>query len=452
MSINTNKQIKNQIFRDGVSQRDRFLKELEPDYVSVDERNLSDLLTFVQQYATKLNYYDESNTIKGNWSNFFAGDVKQMVTYINNPESFADDEQTLKKLSQPHLVLLFTFLLLLRYPQEQLKNLTQRNLDFYYQDVLKFTQKQEVVDKVNVVFELAQGEETHLIKQGTLLNAGQDSQGIDLNYAMDEDIVVNQATIASIKTLFVEKSYISLETIHNQEKKSDTGFEKMLRWAVGSPNQGDELPKFNGNAVDLEYLKNNIYQQIKTLEKTESAPVNIKNYIENQLFFDTVENLKYCLGIHERQINKDESDTQEPTEFEWQEVYKIIEKAYKKKITFQRRNTLKEEREKLGFEFMMKFALGHPNSGDSLPEMPNNYTTLEQIFNNITQENVTQYIKEQLYLSVEDFRKIIEIQGRTENQNWEEVYRLLEKAQTKKRNFTYPPIGRKEINNIYANS
>ncbi|MEB3282326.1 MAG: hypothetical protein VKK42_25745 [Lyngbya sp.] len=450
--MNKNKPINNQIFRDGVSQRDRLLKALEPDYVSVDERDLSDLLTFVQQYATKLNYYDESNTIKGDWSSFFAGDVQQMVAYINHPESFADDEQTLKQLSQPHLVLLFTFLLLLRYPQQQFKALTQRHLDFYYKDVLKLTERKEVSDKVHVIFELAQGEETHLIKQGTLLNAGQDSQGIDLNYATDNDIIVNQATVGSIKTVFVEKSYIDLETIHNQEKKSDTGFENMLRWAVGRPNQGDELPKFNGNAVDIEYLKTNIYQPIKALKTTDLVPDNIKKYIENQLFFDTVENFKYCLDVHDRQINKDEPDIQEPTELEWQEVYKIIEKAYKKKITFQRRNALKEEREKSGFESMMKFALGHPNPGDSLPEMPNNYKTLQQIFENITQEDVTRYIKEQLYLSVEDFRKIIEIQGTTENQNWEEVYRLVEKAQTKKRNFTYPPIGRTEIKNIYANS
>jgi hypothetical protein len=449
--MNTNQQIKDQIFRDGVSQRDRLLKALEPDYVSVDERDLSDLLTFVQQYATKLNYYDESNTIKGNWSSFFAGDVQQMVAYINHPESFADDEQTLKQLSQPHLVLLFTFLLLLRYPQQQFKALTQRHLDFYYKDVLKLTERKEVSDKVHVIFELAQGEETHLIKQGTLLNAGQDSQGIDLNYAIDNDIIVNQATVASIKTLFVEKNYISLETLHNQEKKSDTGFENMLRWAVSSPNSGDELPKFNGDAVDIKYLKTNIYQRIKALQTTDPVPEYIKNYIENKLFFDTVENFKYCLGIHERQINKDEPDIQEPTELEWQEVYKIIEKAYKKKITFQRRNTLKEEREQSGFEAMMKFALGHPNPGDSLPPMPNNYTTLQQIFNNINQEDVTRYIKEQLYLSVEEFQKIMEIKGTTENPNWEEVYRLVEKAQTEKRKFTYPLIGRTEIKKFYAN-
>lgn len=248
--------MKNQVFHDGVSQSDRLLKVLNPDYVAVDERDLSDLLAFVQNYATKLNYYYESNRINGDWSHFFAGDVKEMVAYIDNPESFADEESTLKRLSQPHLVLLFVFLQLLRYPQQQFKALTQRYIDFYYKEVLKLSTKEEVADKVNVIFELAQGEERNIIKQGTLLNAGQDSQGINLNYATDEDIVVNQAQIGSVKTLFLETIYISLENIHNQDNKSDTSFENMLRWAVGSPNQGNELPYFQGNPVNINDLKN----------------------------------------------------------------------------------------------------------------------------------------------------------------------------------------------------
>lgn len=320
--MNTNKPINEQIFRDGVSQRDRFLKALEPDYVSVDERDLSDLLTFVKGYATKLNYYDDSNQVNGDWSRFFPADVKQMVAYINNPESFANDESKIRQLSQPHLVLLFTFLQLLRYPQQQFKALTQRYLDFYYKKVLKLTKREEVSDRIHVFFELVQGEDTHLIKKGTLLNAGQDSQGINLNYATDEDIIVNQAQVASIKTLFVQRS-----------------------------------------------------------------------------------------------------------------------------------NILKEEREKSGFDSMMKLALGHPNPGDSLPAMPNNYTTLIQLFNNLNQQVVIKYVNEQLWMSIEDFQKImVEVQANTEDSNWEEVYRLVEQAENNKRNSSSSPISRTRIKNIYASS
>ncbi|NEN91277.1 MAG: hypothetical protein F6K48_21155, partial [Okeania sp. SIO3H1] len=175
-------------FRDGVSQSDRLLKELKPDYVAVEERSLSDLLEFVQEYAQKVNYYDTSNSKNGNWSNFFDEEVDDMVDYIENPQKFNEDQNKLRQLSQAHLVLLFTFLKLLEHPQQQFKDLTGRYLDFYYKDVLKLTNKKEVADKVNVIFELVPGVEEHQIEQETLLNAGVDSQGIDLHYQTDREI------------------------------------------------------------------------------------------------------------------------------------------------------------------------------------------------------------------------------------------------------------------------
>ena len=111
-----------QIFRDGVSQRNRLLRALEPDYIAVDERSFSDFLKFAQKYSQQLKYYDEFDRENGNWSSFFEGDVQQMVAYIDNPESFADDRTQLSHLSQPHLVLFFTFLQLLCIPRSSLEN------------------------------------------------------------------------------------------------------------------------------------------------------------------------------------------------------------------------------------------------------------------------------------------------------------------------------------------
>ena len=458
---------KAQIFRDGVSQGDRFLPELDPNYIGVDERDKKDFIIFAQKYAKQLKFYDESNRVSGDWSPFFAGDVEEMVAYINNPESFADDESKLNKLSQPHLVLFFTFLELLRYPQQQFKELTQRYLDFYYKDVLKLTEKAEVADKVHTIFELDSGEETHLIKKGTLLYAGQDSQGVDLNYAVDEDIIINQAQVASLKNLLVEKVYISLQDIHQPEKSdatprrrkaqgnahqdNDRTFLKMLQWAVGSPRQGDELPKFEGKN-SIEFIKQ-LYQDIKeqSLEQIDEAR---KNYILKQLFFLTIEDFKYCLAIHDREINKDEADIVEPTELEWNKVYELVEKAYKKKINWPRRNVLKAKHEQSDFDSMMKLALGDPDPGDSLPKMPEVASNLDALLANLDLTSVKEYIKEELYLSVSDFQKIINVKQKTDSndEDWAEVYRLLEKAQTKKRNFTYPPVGVTKIKNINANS
>ncbi|MFK0731364.1 MAG: hypothetical protein ACFKPT_02875 [Gloeotrichia echinulata GP01] len=444
--------IPSQTFRDGTSQRNRLVKALKPDYVAVDERSLEDLLKFAQQYSQQLKYYDESNTLQGDWSPFFKGDVKKMVAYLNNPGSFKDDQEALNILTQPHFVLFLTFLQLLRYPQQQFKELTERYLDFYYQRVLQLQKKREVNDKVNVIFQLTQNVQQHLLKQGTLLNAGQDSQGVDLYYVTDEEIILNQAQVARVKNLSLEKQSIDLKQIHEQDSKGDKAFEKVLQWAIGSPNQGDKFPNFVDTAVDINYLKN-LYQEIKA-QSIEQIEQDQKNYLLNQLFFNTIEDFKYCFEIHYRQINFPQENIKKPTDLEWSKVYELVEKAYRKKINWERRNTLKQKRENAGFESMMKFALGNPNPGDSLPEMPNQYNTLEKLFTNLNESApdsaVVLYIKEQLYMSVEDFRLIMKVNQN--NSDWPEVYRLVEKAQTKKINFTYPPIYKTEIKNIYANS
>lgn len=443
------------LFRDGISQRNRLLRTLEPDYVSVDERSEADLLTFIQKYAATLNYYDELNHPQGNWSPFFAGDIQNMVAYIKNPESFDDDESVRRKLSQPHLVLLFAFLQLLRYPQQQFNQLTQRHLEFYYKEVLKLTEKEEIPDKIHTIFELAADQTVYRLQPGTLLKAGQDSQGIDLNYAIDEEVVLNQAQIASIKTLSAVKTYTDLRSIHQQGNRDNNSFEQMLKWAVGDPNQGDSFPDLGTTPVDITVL-NTLYQTISNQLVGQIADEQ-KNYILEQLFFATIDDFKYCLEINARQNSTGTSQSKPPLESEWEQVYSLIEKAYRKKINRKRRQVLNSAHRNAGFDSMMRLALGTPNPGDSLPEMPSGYDNLEQIRSNLDELNpdlfVVRYVKEQLYMSVEDFRKIMEIKGNAtdiDDSAWQEVYRLLEKAQAKKQNFTYPAIGKQEIKRIEA--
>src|SRR5450755_3625564 len=59
-----------QIGRDGTSQAARLLEALDPGYVSIDERSIEDLLSFVRQYAKELQYFDLTNQPAGDWSGF----------------------------------------------------------------------------------------------------------------------------------------------------------------------------------------------------------------------------------------------------------------------------------------------------------------------------------------------------------------------------------------------
>ena len=191
--------------RDGSSQAGRSQAALAPDYVSVDERSLQDLLAFARQYAKELAYYNDDNQAMGDWSAFLspALDLDEVVAFMREPGSVPPAKARL--YARPHFALFLTFLHLLRHAQDHLNSLTRRHLDFYYQQVLRMTKKPGMPDQVTILVDLAEATEQFLLPAGTHLNAGTDSLGQDLFYHTDRDLVVNQAQIARLSSVYADK-------------------------------------------------------------------------------------------------------------------------------------------------------------------------------------------------------------------------------------------------------
>jgi hypothetical protein len=170
--------------RGGTSQQQRLLNSLLPDYVAVDERKLDDLKSFVKKYAEQIHFYDQNNTVAGDWVSYF--------------EKKADPDQR----TEPHYALFLAFLQLFKIAQDDLNQITRKHLEFYYRDVLKLKERPEVADQAFIIFELAKNVEQHLVNEGTLLKAGKDSDGKNLNYELNRDLVVNRAKVAELKALY----------------------------------------------------------------------------------------------------------------------------------------------------------------------------------------------------------------------------------------------------------
>jgi hypothetical protein len=116
---------------------------------------------------------------------------------------------------QPHMALFITFLQLFNRAQTQMNGLTGRLLDFYYKEVLHLETKPSVPDKAHIVFELAKDVTEYPIATGTALKGGSDKSGKEQLYKTTSDLVVNQAKVKELKTIFVEKI----------EKETDAGSE-----------------------------------------------------------------------------------------------------------------------------------------------------------------------------------------------------------------------------------
>ncbi|MFK7908705.1 MAG: hypothetical protein AB8B69_26490, partial [Chitinophagales bacterium] len=69
-------------YDNGASQGERLLKALLPEYVKVDERDLSHLLTFAAKYSKLINFYNLKNEIHGDWHPFLTNDISIFLATI----------------------------------------------------------------------------------------------------------------------------------------------------------------------------------------------------------------------------------------------------------------------------------------------------------------------------------------------------------------------------------
>lgn len=143
----------------------------------------------------------------------FAKSIRQIVALAAQ-----QDILQATKTHEPHLALLYTFLRLLRPVLEDFNQLPKRHLNFYYRDVLQLTEKKAIPDSAHVIFELPKNSPPqYKLENKTLLKGGKDTKGQDIRFALDNEIVVNRAQIAELRTLFHNKTFLNAHPKANSE-------------------------------------------------------------------------------------------------------------------------------------------------------------------------------------------------------------------------------------------
>ena len=186
---------KNPLQRDGTSRQQRLPDALLPGAAPLYEFTIADWMKFAWHYAADINFYSKDDSyIAGNWQKFFV--------QPDQIKAFMDELQQERQTTAPHLALFVCFLQLIARSQVQLNGLTERHLDFYYEQVLGFAHQQAVPDRVFVLFELAKNAVSEHLAKATLLDAGNDAAKKPLRYELTEDLVVNTATVGSVKAMY----------------------------------------------------------------------------------------------------------------------------------------------------------------------------------------------------------------------------------------------------------
>ncbi|UUC46526.1 baseplate J/gp47 family protein [Flavobacterium cerinum] len=197
-------------YREGKSQMQRFLTELNPGNLELHDFDLFDWLLFANNFANHVNYFgkDDATTPAGTWEGFFLGaddytiPRRESVAYKSLKKEVTELVAQFEKDGSltPHLTLFICFIKLMDFSKKAFNNLTQRHLDFYYKEILKIDKQDAQSDKVYVIFELAKKAIQERVPEGTLLDAKKDATGKKRVFKTDKELIASQAKVVELKS------------------------------------------------------------------------------------------------------------------------------------------------------------------------------------------------------------------------------------------------------------
>ncbi len=120
-------------------------------------------------------------------------------------QRYYDRSVTEKSNHHPDVALFMSFLEVYKHAQKDLNAVTLRHLEYYYNRILKQEYRPAISDAVNVCIELVNTAQACRLPQGTLLFGGREDDGTEIIYRTTEEAEINQAQIASLKSVFVSR-------------------------------------------------------------------------------------------------------------------------------------------------------------------------------------------------------------------------------------------------------
>lgn len=179
----------------GMLQSDRLGLAPSGSEMKVSGRTFEDLIKRSAEFARSVAYYGDDNHEDGNWTSFFEAVYDYEKRIVRKD---VIDEMVRNSSVQPHLALMFAFFKMLLVEQEDFNRLTDRQMEFYFHDVLGFDMKKGSEGSVTVFAELAKNTESISIPKGFLFVAGKDASGQPVCYESVDELRLGKDEVAYI--------------------------------------------------------------------------------------------------------------------------------------------------------------------------------------------------------------------------------------------------------------
>lgn len=177
----------------GMLQTDRQASAPSGDAVEVSGRRFEDLVRRTAEFSESVSFYGDDNRMRGDWSVFFS-QVYDRENHRVRTEVL--DEMIRTSSVSPHLALLFAFYKMLLVEQKDLNKLTDRQMDFYFREVLGFETGACIEGAVTVFADLAKGVPSVSIPKGHPFDAGKDAAGQAVVYESADELKLGREEVA----------------------------------------------------------------------------------------------------------------------------------------------------------------------------------------------------------------------------------------------------------------
>ncbi len=145
-----------------------------------------------------------------------------------------------KKNHNAHIGLLFAFLNLFKHLQNDINRIGKKHLDYYFSKVLMQKTIQTAANKTFAVFSIDQNISETLVNKNAIINSGQYENGSVIKYKVDNDIILNNAKISFLMTVFLSRN--SLYEFKSNYRLISSVFSKIIC------NNITEVSKFNASS------------------------------------------------------------------------------------------------------------------------------------------------------------------------------------------------------------
>lgn len=175
--------------------------------MKVSGRTFDDLVKRSAEFARSVVFYGDDNKEDGNWTSFFKGvyDYENRVVRRDVIEEMARTSSV-----NPHLALMFAFFKMLLVEQEDFNKLTDRQMEFYFHDVLGFDLKKGSEGSVTVFAELAKNTESVSIPKGFQFIAGKDPSGQVVLYESIDELRLGRDEVAYVAKYSDETGFVGI--------------------------------------------------------------------------------------------------------------------------------------------------------------------------------------------------------------------------------------------------